>query len=457
MGLASRTKRFVLDKTINTVLDLAMRPGKDAKDIERTILKGIGLAAKLTGDKLWSAVVQGIKQKFEEGHPMKDLCVRFMTQLNREVRHRLVRNLFIDEALMGCAKRHRLEKKLGLYPPGILVISPTMACPLKCYGCYAAEYPKNEELTFEQVDSLILQAKEIGIQFIVITGGEPYYWKPLFDIFEKHRDCVFQTYTSGLLITDEMVEKLSELGNVFPAISCEGFEEETDRRRGSGAFKKVNELMRKLKERGMFFGFSATATRENMDVVSSEKFIQHWLDAGCLFGWYFIYMPIGREPKLDLMPTPEQRVHLSRRVKETRSTKPILTMDFWNDGEHAGGCIAGGRKYLHVNNKGDYEVCVFCHFAQDNIRDKTLVEALNGDFFREFRSRQPFNKDLRRPCIMIDNPQVLREVVAKTGAHGTHPGATTMVNEFAQALDKYAEEFGEALKNGPVSKYKLHA
>jgi len=453
MSMGTKVKRFALDKTINKALDYAIRPGKDPK---KAIIKGLKVAAKLTDDKLWSAVVAGIQKKFEEGHPMGGLAVRFLTQLNKEVRHRLVRNLFIDEALMGYAKRHKLEKKLGFYPPGILVISPTMSCPLKCYGCYAAEYPKNEQLTFEQVDSLIQQAKDIGIQFIVITGGEPYYWKPLFDIFAKHRDCVFQTYTSGLLITDEMVDKLAELGNVFPAISCEGFEDETDRRRGAGAFGRVNELMRKLKERGMFFGFSATATRENVEVVASEKFIQHWLDAGCLFGWYFIYMPVGREPKLDLMPTPEQRVFLSKRVKETRSTKPIMVMDFWNDGEHAGGCIAGGRKYLHVNNRGDYEVCVFCHFAKDNIKDKTLVEAIGSDFFREFRSHQPFNKDLRRPCIMIDNPHILREVVAKTGAYGTHPGATTMINEFAPMLDKYAEEFGEALKNAPVSKYTLH-
>jgi len=453
MSIGSKVKRFALDKAINKALDYAAKPGKDPA---KTIIKGMKLAATFTNDKLWTIILAGMRKKFEENHPMKALAVRFLTELNKEVRHRLVRNLFIDEALLGPAKRHKIEKKLGLYPPAILVISPTMACPLKCWGCYASEYNKDEQLNFEQVDSLINQAKAIGIHFITFTGGEPYFWKPLFDIFEKHRDCVFQTYTSGLLITDEMVDKLAKLGNVFPAISCEGFEEQTDRRRGVGAFKKVNELMRKLKERGMFFGYSATATRENMDIVSSKEFIQHWLDAGCLFGWYFIYMPIGREPNLDLMPTPEQRVHLSRRVKETRSTMPILAMDFWNDGEHAGGCIAGGRKYLHVNNKGDYEVCVFCHFAKDNIKDKTLAEALNGDFFREFRANQPFNKDLRRPCIMIDNPRILREVVAKTGARGTHPGATTLLNEFAPALDKYSEAFAEALKNGPVTPYKIH-
>ncbi|RKY29046.1 MAG: radical SAM protein [Planctomycetota bacterium] len=457
MGIAAKAKRFALDKTINAVLDLATRPGRNAGDIEKTVIRGLGLAAKLTRDELWSAVVKGIKQRFEEGHPMKDLCVRFLTQLNREARHRIVRNLFIDEALMGNVKRHKLEEKLGFYPPGLIAISPTMSCPLHCYGCYASEYPKDEALSFEQVDGIIRQAKDIGIKLIIITGGEPYYWEPLFDIFEKHNDCTFQTYTSGLLITDEMVEKLAELGNVIPAISNEGFEKETDERRGKGAFRKIKALMAKLKDKGLPFGFSATATRENLDVVSSDEYVEHWMNAGCLFGWYFIYMPIGRSPKLELMPTPEQRARLGQRVRDMRSRKPIMVMDFWNDGEPVGGCIAGGRKYLHVNNKGDYETCVFCHFAKDNIKDKTLVEALQSDFFTEFRSRQPFNEDLRRPCVMIDNPYQLREIVAKTGADGTHPGATTMINEFAEALDKYAEEFGEVLKGYEKSKFKLHA
>jgi len=455
MSIATTVKKFAIEKTINRILSIAARPNN--KDPKQTVMKGLTLAATLTRDKLWKAVVQGIKQKFKENHPLTELCSRFLLQLNPTVRKKIVKHFFVEEALMGHEKRHKLEDKLGFYPPGLIAISPSMACPLRCYGCYAAMYDKSESLTFEQVDKLINEAKEIGIKFIIITGGEPYYWEPLFDIFEKHSDIIFQTYTNGLYITDEMVDKLARYGNVFPAISCEGFEKETDERRGKGAYRKINDLMDKLKKAGVLFGFSATATRENLDIVSSDEFVDYWSGKGCLFGWYFIYMPIGREPKLELMPTPQQRLELGSRVKHFRSTKDIMTMDFWNDGEHVGGCIAGGRKYLHVNNKGDYEACVFCHFAQDNIRDKSLVEALRGNFFTAFRRGQPFNKDLRRPCIMIDNPHVLRKTVKETGAHWTHEGADTMITTFADALDKYAEDFGEVLKNGPVTKYKLHA
>ncbi len=455
MGIKSSVKKFAIEKSINAILALATRPKvEDPRDV---VLKGLKIARKFTKDKLWSAVVDGIIEKFEQRHPLTELCNRFLTQTNPVVRGKIIKHLLVEEALLGHEYRHSIEDELGLYPPGLIAISPTMACPLRCYGCYAGMYDKSESLTFEQVDTLVRQAKDIGIKFFIITGGEPYYWEPLFDIFETHNDVVFQTYTNGMFITDDMVDKLGKLGNVFPAISCEGFEKETDERRGKGAFKKVNETMDKLRDAGVMFGFSATATRNNEHIVSSDEFVDYWSGKGCLFGWYFIYMPIGTKPNLDLMPTPEQRLHLGSSIKNMRSRKNIMIMDFWNDGEHVGGCIAGGRKYLHVNNKGDYEACVFCHYSQDNMRDKSLAEALRGEFFTEFRRRQPFNQDLRRPCPMIDNPHNLREVVAKTGARATHEGAETMITDFADPLDAYARAFGEVLKDGPVTQYKTHA
>jgi MoaA/NifB/PqqE/SkfB family radical SAM enzyme len=332
-----------------------------------------------------------------------------------------------------------------------MVISPSMRCNLNCYGCYAGTYTKDDELSFDEVDSIIQQGKDIGIHFVVISGGEPYAWEPLFDIFAKHRDVFFQTYTNGTLIDENRVEKLARLGNVLPAISCEGFEAETDRRRGKGTFARVNAVMDGLKDKGVMFAYSATATSQNLDTVSSDEFVDYWAEKGCLLGWYFMYIPIGKAPALDLMLSPEQRVELSRRLKDLRRRKPLLVLDFWNDGEYTRGCISGGRKYFHINNRGDVEPCVFCHFAADNIRETPLAEALNGPFFRTIRAAQPFDPDYRRPCMLVDKPEVLRRAVAETGAHPTHPGAEGLITELAPFLDQYAEGFHEALKDGPVT------
>lgn len=448
MGIFTRIREYTIHQTVDALVRLAVRGAR--RNADATLRKMFQYCLKLTDDPVWTAVVRDLLRKLNDNHPAMELARRFLTRLNPQVRSRLVRCLFVEGTLLGPKRRHALEPELGYYPPSTLVISPSMRCPLKCYGCYAGSYAKEDELTFEEVDRIIQDAKALGMYFLVFSGGEPFAWKPLMPIFEKHQDVFFLTFTSGMLLDDGTVDRLAALGNCCPAISCEGFEEETDRRRGQGAFRKVEHAMRRLAQKGVVVSFSATATRNNVDTITSDQFIDHLTDAGCMMGWYFSYIPIGRNPDLNLMPTPEQRVALSRRVKDLRARKPTVLIDFWNDGEFSGGCIAGGRKYLHINNKGDVEPCVFCHFAADNIRQKPLREAIGSDFFRAIRDRQPYNPDLRRVCIMIDNPGVLREVVAKTGARGTHEGADTLIHEFAPSLDQYAEEFGKALAHGPV-------
>jgi MoaA/NifB/PqqE/SkfB family radical SAM enzyme len=450
MSVVTRVKEAGVEFLVDRLVALAAKGAR--KDPDRTLRRMCRLADLITTDPAWKAAVRGILHKLDQGHPGIGVARKFLTRVNPRMRSLIVRNLIVRETLLGPNRRHALEEELGFYPPSAMVISPSMYCPLRCYGCYAGSYPQDEQLSFAEVDDIIRQAKRIGIQLVVLSGGEPFAWKPLFDVFAAHRDVAFQVFTSGIFLDEATVDRIAELGNVSPAISCEGFAEETDRRRGPGAFERVSRAMDRLREAGVVFTFSATATRENLEVVTSERFLDYWIERGCLIGWYFIYMPIGRGPALELMPTPEQRVELSRRLKQFRASKPIVLVDFWNDGEYVRGCIAGGRKYFHINSRGDVEPCVFCHFATDNIREKPLVDCLRGALFRALRARQPYQADYRRPCVMIDNPEVLREVVAATDARPTHEGAETLVGEYAEALDAYAEAFGQALTHGPVTR-----
>ncbi|MGB9597721.1 MAG: radical SAM/SPASM domain-containing protein, partial [Candidatus Poribacteria bacterium] len=307
---------------------------------------------------------------FEQGHPGLNMIRKIMSRNVHPNYHKnLVISLFTNSLFFGYGIRKQIYEKEGELPPSFLVISPTMRCNLHCYGCYAGQYKKSEELDFATVDRILTEAKELGMYFVTISGGEPFTYEPLFDIFEKHHDMSFQIYTNGTLIDDKAVEKLVSLGNAAPAISVEGYEAETDARRGAGTYKQVCDTMTRLKEAKALFGFSATVTRHNVGLLSSSEFVDTMIDRGCSFGWYFIYIPIGRKPQLDLMPTPEQRDMLRQRVKRMRDEKPIFIADFWNDGPLVGGCIAGGRRYFHINSKGDVEPCVFAHFAVDNIKD----------------------------------------------------------------------------------------
>jgi MoaA/NifB/PqqE/SkfB family radical SAM enzyme len=133
---------------------------------------------------------------------------------------------------------------------------------------------------------------------------------------------------------------------------------------------------------------------------------QCWLKKASLpCGFFPSYVPVGRKPDPQLMPTPQQRDQLRRTVAELRDTKPMLFIDFWNDGPIISGCIAGGRKYFHINANGDIEPCVFCHMAVDNIRKTSIRDALASPFFTKIREKQGAHDNLLRPCMLIGPPR----------------------------------------------------
>lgn len=355
---------------------------------------------------------------------------------------RSILNFLANILVKGEVKRSLFKEEVGFDPPVLLVISPTMRCNLDCYGCYAGKYMKKEDLGLGTLELLIHEAEEMGIYFITISGGEPFILgDDLIRILGRHPSILFQIYTNGMLIDGGVARRLAEIGNAYPSISVEGFEEETDARRGKGAFEKIMQAMDCLRKEGVIFGFSATATIENNELLVSEEFVDFYRKKGCLVGWYFHYVPVGKEPGMELMPTPEQRVFRREELIKRRAHHDILLADFWNDGPLVGGCLAGGRTYLHINSSGEVEPCVFAHFAVDNIRDKPLRDILGSPFFAEIRSRQPYDDNLLRPCMIIDVPEVLREVVTICGAHPTHHGAEAIIGELASEMDRYAESY----------------
>ncbi len=274
-----------------------------------------------------------------------------------------------------------------------------------------------------------------------MSGGEVFVRPDMFDVWTEHDDVFFQLYTNGTMIDAEVARKLEKCGNVAPMISLEGHRERTDARRGAGTFDRVMAAMNHLREAGVMFGASFTETRENMDEIASDELLDLLVEKGALVAWYFQYIPIGREPHVELMPTPEQRDWLRRRLIDVREVKPIFIGDFWNDGYYVEGCIAGGREYIHINANGDVEPCVFCHFAVDNIRDKSVKEVLNSDFMKAIRGKQPYRENYLTPCMLIDEPDVLREVVRKCHAYPTHEGAETLLTDLKDAIDEYSRSY----------------
>ena len=212
------------------------------------------------------------------------------------------------------------------------------------------------------------------------------------------------------------------LGNIAFMLSIEGTPETNDARRGEGHYAAVMRAMDLLKEHGILFGTSICYTRDNIEAVTSDEFMRFLCDKGAHFGFYFHYMPVGNEAAPELMPSPEQRKYMIDRIRYLRSEAcdiPFYPMDFQNDGEFVGGCIAGGRNYFHINSAGDAEPCVFIHYSNANIHDSSILEILRSPLFMAYHNGQPFNKNHLRPCPMLENPELLEKMVHETGAHST--------------------------------------
>ncbi len=358
----------------------------------------------------------------DEESPWHKFIYNLLTELDPNVRKTFLMNLTIHAGIEGAKLLDESREKYDCNVPWAILMDPTSACNLKCKGCWAAEYEKTDSLDYETLDDIIKQGKALGTYSYIYSGGEPLIRKDdIIKLAKIHNDCVFLAFTNGTLIDDEFARQVQQVGNLTFAISIEGFEKETDMRRGVGTYKKVISAMDILKKHGIAFGFSTCYHSKNEDVISSEKYIDYMIEKGCIFGWFFTYIPLGKDAIVDLIATAEQRKHMYEKVREYRNTKPIFTMDFWNDGSYVNGCIAAGRRYLHINANGDVEPCAFIHYSSANIHEVSLVEALKQPLFKEYKKNQPFNENMLRPCPLLDNPDYLKKMVLDSKAKSTQP------------------------------------
>ncbi|MGB9857768.1 MAG: radical SAM protein [Dictyoglomaceae bacterium] len=416
-----------------------------AKDYRKRIPQLINLVKRFSPDKGTDKIIEVVEENFYKNPDVQRLIHKVFTDYDPEYASRIFALVILNVGFFWIYFDKFNRARFDISTPYTILISPTMRCNLRCVGCYAGNYSRDDDLPPEIVEKIIKEGEDIGCFFYTILGGEPFVYPKLLDIVNRHPHSVFQIFTNATLVNEKTIEKFWKSKNVVLVLSIEGDEEETDKRRGKGVFSKVVEVMDMLKKEGIPFGYSITLTRNNFDAVTRPEFYQWLSDKGAFFGWTFLYMPVGRDDDPSLMPTPDQRAEYGKFIRQIRGKLPIYPMDFWNDAPYVGGCIAGGRRYIHINHKGEVEPCIFAHFAVDNIKEKSLIEALNSPFFREIRARQPFHENLLLPCMIIDSPWILREIVAKTGAHPTHPGADDIFYKFDKDLEEYARGVRKAL------------
>lgn len=432
MNAANTLKKLGIEQTFHYIY----------KDPDKNMKKLMDWADKFANGEFVEAR-KAIREAIENPeHPYYSFVRKIFQDVDPNVAKTLAVNLFINAALTGWPKEEELRQKYDCNIPWTILLDPTSACNLHCTGCWAAEYGHKLNLTYDKIDDIICQGKELGIYMYIYTGGEPLVRKTdLIRLCEKHSDCVFLCFTNATLIDEDFADEMLRVGNFVPAISLEGFEDATDKRRGDGVYQKVKQAMALLQKKKLVYGISCCYTSANYDSITSEEFFDSMIDLGAYFVWYFHYMPVGNDAVPELLPTPAQRIGVYEKIRHYRATKSLFAMDFQNDAEYVGGCIAGGRRYLHINANGDIDPCVFIHYSDSNIHEKTLLEALHSPIMMAYHQNQPFNENMLRPCPMLENPQKLREMVHSSGARSTDLQSPESVEHLCSKCDRYAEEW----------------
>ena len=439
-NLTHKMQRAALGKIVDVALSRA------EQDREKTMNQLVDAAKQFYGSGFSDETYENAKKVLTDPNSKWTKLINcVLDQTDPHVARTTALNLGYEAFFRGTKMIRENRVKYQCNIPWLILFDPTSACNMHCVGCWAGEYGHKNNLSFEDMDKIITQGKELGVYLYMLTGGEPLVRKKdILKLAEKHNDVQFAIYTNSTLIDEPFCQEVQRLGNIAFMLSIEGTPETNDARRGEGHYAAVMHAMDLLKKYGILFGTSICYTSANYKAVTSDEFMDMLISHGVRFNWYFHYMPIGDGANVNLMLNAEQREYMIHRVREIRGYtggKPIFCIDFQNDGEYIDGCIAGGRQYAHINPAGDVEPCVFIHYSNANIHDKSLLECLQQPLFKEYHKGQPFNHNHLRPCPMLENPELLGEMVKRSGAHSTDMQQPESTSDVFRRCKPYADQW----------------
>ncbi len=320
-------------------------------------------------------------------------------------------SLFIARYALASKEATRLRREAkvrGEHIPPFLIASITSSCNLHCAGCYSRanhscedREPKHQ-LTDTQWFRIFQEAKDMGIGFVLLAGGEPMLRRDVIEAAGRIPEIVFPVFTNGTMMNEPYLKLFEKSRNLIPVFSIEGHKETTEERRGSGVYNRVITAMEQLKQNHIMFGASVTVTKHNLNEVTSKDFLNQLADYGCKLVFYIEYVPVS-EATADLAPEDAERELLNAKLQLLRQEYDnLLFISFPGDEKSSGGCLAAGRGFFHINSHGGAEPCPFSPYSDINVADTSLKEALHSRLFTRLRDDKLLLEDHAGGCVLFE-------------------------------------------------------
>lgn len=155
MSVSTTMKKFGLEQAFNYLY----------KDPEKNMRKLFSWAEKYAG-KMYPHQLEQVKDAIENPeNPYYRYIRHLIGDVDQEVLKTVAVNFFINENMIGWPKQCELKEKYNCNIPWTILLDPTSACNLHCTGCWAAEYGNKLNLSFDEIDDIIRQGKELGVYF----------------------------------------------------------------------------------------------------------------------------------------------------------------------------------------------------------------------------------------------------------------------------------------------------
>lgn len=323
-------------------------------------------------------------------------------------------SLFIARYALASKEATRLRREAeerGEHIPPFLIASITSSCNLHCAGCYSRanhscedKEPK-QQLTDSQWLRIFEEAKNMGIGFVLLAGGEPMLRRDVIEVAGRIPEIVFPVFTNGTMMNEPYLKLFDKFRNLIPVLSIEGHKEKTEERRGVGVYQRVITAMEQMRKNHIMFGASVTVTKNNLEEVTSREFLNQLAEYGCKLVFYIEYVPVS-EATADLAPGDEERDFLNAKLQLLRwDYDNLLFISFPGDEKSSGGCLAAGRGFFHINSQGGAEPCPFSPYSDINVANTSLKEALRSRLFTRLREDNLLLEDHAGGCVLFERKE----------------------------------------------------
>ena len=311
----------------------------------------------------------------------------------------------------------------GEHIPPFLIASITSSCNLHCAGCYSrhnhtcTDAAPVDQLTGTDWERVFDQARELGISFILLAGGEPLLRRDVIEAAGNYPDILFPVFTNGTLLGDEYIKLFDKKRNLLPVLSIEGRQEQTDQRRGGGVYAGVKAAMERIQKNCLIFGASVTATTANLQEITGKEFLDELRDSGCKAVIYVEFVPVTQEGQ-DLAPGDAEREYLRERLADIRDEyTDMVFISFPGDEKTSGGCLAAGRGFFHINSHGGAEPCPFSPYSDINVKTVSLRQALRSPLFTALKEQNVLLEEHSGGCVLFERRETVEALLAQgTGA-----------------------------------------